>query len=56
MFEAMRVPEGYGAPVPDPLGPTLFTALQEQLGLKLESGKGPVEMFAIERVEKPSAN
>jgi uncharacterized protein (TIGR03435 family) len=56
MFEAMRVPEGYGAPAPDPMGPTLFTALQEQLGLKLESGKGPVEMFAIERVEKPSPN
>jgi len=28
---------------------TLFTALEEQLGLKLESQKGPVEMFTIER-------
>jgi len=56
MFEAMRVPEGYGAPLADPLGPSLFTALQEQLGLKLESEKAPVEMFVVERVEKPSAN
>ena len=56
MFQAMGVPEGFGAPPPDPLGPTLFTALQEQLGLRLESQKGPVEMLVIERVEKPSEN
>ena len=56
MFEAMRVPEGYGAPPPDPLGPSLFAALREQLGLKLESDKGPVETFVIEHIEKPSAN
>ena len=55
-FDAMRVAEGMGAPAPDPLGPSLFTALQEQLGLKLESEKGPVELFVIERVERPSAN
>jgi uncharacterized protein (TIGR03435 family) len=56
MFQEMGVPEGFGAPPPDPLGPTLFTALQEQLGLRLESQKGPVEVLVIERVEKPSAN
>jgi uncharacterized protein (TIGR03435 family) len=54
-FDAMRVAEGYGAPAPDPLGPSLFTAIQEQLGLKLESETGPVEMLAIERIERPSA-
>jgi uncharacterized protein (TIGR03435 family) len=56
MFKAMRVPEGFGAPPPDPLGPSLFKALEEQLGLKLESETGPAEMFVIERIEKPSAN
>jgi uncharacterized protein (TIGR03435 family) len=56
MFQAMGVPEGFGAPPPDWPGPTLFTALEEQLGLRLESQKGPVEMFAIERIEKPSEN
>ena len=56
MFQALGVPEGYGAPPADPLGPSLFAALQEQLGLKIESQKGPVEMFVIERIERPSAN
>lgn len=49
-------PPGDTAPPPDPNGPTLFTALQEQLGLKLESTKGPVETFAIKSIEQPSEN
>jgi bla regulator protein BlaR1 len=50
-------PPGVDAPPPpDPNGPSVFTALQEQLGLRLESQKGPVEMLVIDRVEKPSEN
>jgi uncharacterized protein (TIGR03435 family) len=36
--------------------PTVFTAIQEQLGLRLESSRGPVDTFVIERVEKPTDN
>ena len=36
--------------------PPLFTAIQEQLGLKLESAKGPVQVLVIDQVERPSHN
>jgi uncharacterized protein (TIGR03435 family) len=36
--------------------PGLFTAIQDQLGLKLESGKGPVPVLVIDQIEPPSAN
>jgi uncharacterized protein (TIGR03435 family) len=37
-------------------GPTVFEAVERQLGLKLEARKGPVEVLVIDHVEKPSAN
>jgi uncharacterized protein (TIGR03435 family) len=40
----------------DEAGLSLFTAIQEQIGLRLESTHGPVEMLVIDAAEKPSAN
>ncbi len=45
-----------GQPVAGITQPSLFTAIQEQLGLKLQAGKGPVEVIVIDTAEKPGEN
>ena len=54
-FELTFAPENRGpdAPPADPNAPSFFTAIQEQLGLRLESTKGPVDVLVIDSVEKP---
>jgi uncharacterized protein (TIGR03435 family) len=62
-IELRWAPEWRGSPN-DPEGspvvasdyPSLFTAIQEQLGLKLESARGPVGLIVIDHVERPSEN
>jgi uncharacterized protein (TIGR03435 family) len=53
-FEGTVEHLGVPLPPPDRDAPNLFTALEEQLGLKLESRKGPVDIVVIDHVEKPS--
>ena len=56
-LDLMYIPIPAGTPPPpDPTAPTFLEALKEQLGLKLESQTGPVDVLVIDHVEEPSAN
>lgn len=55
--QTFQRPGGAANPAPaDPTAPSLFTAVQERLGIKIESKKGPVEMIVVDQAEKPSEN
>jgi uncharacterized protein (TIGR03435 family) len=51
-----QVPPGVSVPNLDPNGASLFTAIEEQLGLKLRAARGPVEVLVIDSVQQPTPN
>ena len=55
-FQLTWTPDVQVTPADVTAGPSLFTAITDQLGLKLESKKGPVQVYVIEKVEQPTEN
>jgi len=56
MFKGAGDATAPAPPPAEPAGPSIFTAVQEQLGLKLEAQKSPMMVLVIDHIEKPSAN
>jgi len=54
--QPIGLPPGAELPPPDPNAASVFTALQEQLGLRLQATRGPVEFFVINSIERPIAD
>jgi uncharacterized protein (TIGR03435 family) len=52
----MRPPSPDGTQTQEPAGPSIFSAVQEQLGLKLVAQKEPVDVIVIDQIEQPTAN
>jgi uncharacterized protein (TIGR03435 family) len=55
-FELRWTPDNTPADSPEAFGSSIFTALQEQLGLKLEPATAPLDILVIDSAERPSAN
>jgi uncharacterized protein (TIGR03435 family) len=56
-FAAAGPPDGQAVPTaPDPSGRPVFGAILQQLGLKLELTKGPVDVVVVDHIERPSGN
>jgi uncharacterized protein (TIGR03435 family) len=54
-YEPLAGPTATGRVTPfDPNMPDLYTALQEQLGLKLDRARGPVDVVVVDRISRPS--
>jgi uncharacterized protein (TIGR03435 family) len=48
--------DGPTPPPANPSAPSIFTAVQEQLGLRLDAQKGPIDVIVIDQAERPSPN
>ena len=55
-FRIEFLPDSAAAEPPDGAGPSIFTAVQEQLGLKLSAGRGTIQAIVIDAAERPAEN